>query len=182
MASGATHRVWVGDGYADLPVAAMRGEALVVPSIAAIVLEEPGRQRMVVQRRDKPGEATRGLLEIPMGRWRAGEDPATALTREVAEETGLRVTEVLEPSRRHEPTRNWPNLVVSPSVVTIGVEGAYPALVLAFTCTAQGEPRPEEGWTSDPRWVPIAEVEAMLQDPEMFTAPAYGILTTWLGR
>jgi 8-oxo-dGTP pyrophosphatase MutT (NUDIX family) len=180
--SDATHRVWVGDRYADLPVASMRGEALVVPAVAAIVLEAPDLGRMVLQRRDKAGEATRGLLEIPTGRWRAGEDLETALAREVAEETGLVVRSVLQSPRRVETVPQWQNLVLDPVAVTVGVEGAYPALVLAFTCTAQGEPRPEEGWTSDPRWVPIAEVEAMLQDSEMFTAPAYGILTTWLGR
>lgn len=180
--SDATHRVWVGDRFADLPVASMRGEALVVPAVAAIVLEAPDLGRMVLQRRDKAGEATRGLLEIPTGRWRAGEDLEAALAREVAEETGLAVLSVLQTSRRVETAPYWQNLVLSPVAVTIGVEGAYPALVLAFACTAQGEPRPEAGWTSDPRWVPIAEVEAMLQNRGAFTAPTYGILTTWLGR
>ena len=178
--SDATHRVWVGDRCADLPVASMRGEALVVPAVAAVVLEAPDMSRLVLQRRDKPGEATRGLLEIPTGRWRAGEDVETALAREVAEETGLVVLGLLETPRRVETAPHWQNLVLNPVAVTVGVEGAYPALVLAFTCIARGEPRPEKGWTSEPRWVPIAEVEEMLRDPGAFTAPAYGILTTWL--
>ncbi len=178
----ATHRVWVGGGYADVPVASMRGEALVVPTIAAIVVEESARDRILLQRRDKPREATRGLLEIPMGRWRAGETPAVAVAREVEEETGLTVTAVLDAGRRYETAPKWPNLVLSPAAITLGVGGAYPALVLAFTCLAAGVPRAEEGWTCEPRWVPIPEVERLLEDPGGFTGPAHGILTAWLGR
>jgi 8-oxo-dGTP pyrophosphatase MutT (NUDIX family) len=179
--SEATHRVWVGDRYADVTVASMRDEALVVPAVAGIVLEAPRRDRLLLQRRDKPGEATRGLLEIPTGRWRAGEDLTAALTREVAEETGLVVTEVVDAARRVETTPHWPNQMVTPTAVALGVEGAYPALVLAFVCLAEGQPHHEAGWTAEPRWVPLPEVEALLEDPGAFTAPTYGILTTWLG-
>jgi 8-oxo-dGTP pyrophosphatase MutT (NUDIX family) len=158
----------------------MRGEALVVPAVAGIVLEAPRRDRLILQRRDKPGEATRGLLEIPTGRWRAGEDLTAALTREVAEETGLVLTEVVDGARRVETTPHWPNQLLAPAAVAIGVDGAYPALVLAFVCVAEGRPRHEPGWTAEPRWVSVAEVAALLEDPSAFTTPSYGILTRWL--
>jgi 8-oxo-dGTP pyrophosphatase MutT (NUDIX family) len=160
----------------------MRDEALVVPAVAGIVLEAPRRDRLLLQRRDKPGEATRGLLEIPTGRWRAGEDLTAALAREVAEETGLVVTAVVDAVRRVETRPQWPNQLLAPTAVAVGVEGAYPALVLAFVCLAEGQPRREAGWTADPRWVPLPEVEALLADPSAFTTPTYGILTAWLGE
>ena len=48
------------------------------------------RRRILLQRRDKPGEVVRGRWEVPGGRWRAGERPDVAVAREVEEETGVR--------------------------------------------------------------------------------------------
>lgn len=48
-------------------------------------------QQMLSMRRAATEEAGPGLWEAVSGRVRAGEDPAAAAEREVAEETGLRV-------------------------------------------------------------------------------------------
>jgi len=158
------HLVRVGDRWVEVPVAAMGDESLVVPVVAALVF---------------PDEL-QGRWEIPMGRWRAGESAVEALTREVEEETGLRVIEVDAPAIRHEAAPGRPFLALRPLTVTIGVEGAYPALHLCFACVAEGEPRALEGETADPQWVAIADLEGMLVAAETFTGPALAILTTWL--
>jgi 8-oxo-dGTP diphosphatase len=80
--------VWIDDRWLDVSVPEMGGEALVVPNVGAIVLDEAG-ERLLLQRRDKPGEPVQGLLEVPGGRWRAGEAPDRAVAREVEEETGV---------------------------------------------------------------------------------------------
>ena len=77
-----TYPVWVDGGWLDVKVPEMGGEALVVPNVAAIVLNE-SRTAMILQRRDKAGEPVRGKLEIPGGRWAAGESPDVAVAREV---------------------------------------------------------------------------------------------------
>ena len=81
--SDMTHPVLVDGRWVHLPVAAMGGEALVLPNVAALVHPPGSPDSILLQRRDKPGEAVRGRLEIPMGRWRAGETPAEAVVREM---------------------------------------------------------------------------------------------------
>ena len=173
------HLVWVGDHWVEVPVAAMGEESLVVPVVAALVFPDEGRHRLLLQKRDKP-DAVRGRWEIPMGRWRAGETPVEAVTREVEEETGLRVVRVEAPAREHLAAPGRPFLALRPLAVTVGVGGAYPALHLAFACIAEGEPRPLPGETADPAWVPVALVAEMLGRAEQFTGPALAILRTWL--
>ncbi len=58
-----------------------------VDCVGALVYDERHRL-LVVQRANEPG---RGLWSLPGGRVEPGEDDPTAVAREVAEETGLRV-------------------------------------------------------------------------------------------
>jgi 8-oxo-dGTP diphosphatase len=175
------HPVWSGGDWIRLPVAAMGGEALVVPTVAGLVSPSEAGDQLLLQRRDKPGEVVRGLLEVPAGRWRAGETAVEALAREVAEETGLAVRSMAGEVRRLEAYPGRPVAVLQPAAVVVGVAGAYPALVLAFACVADGEPRGRQGESADPRWYPIEEVRVLLDDPGRFTGVAYAVLATWLG-
>ena len=179
----AHHRVWVGDGWVDLPVAELAGEALVVPNVAGVVVPDEACASVLLQRRDKPGEVVRGRFEVPSGRWRAGETAEEAVRREVLEETGLEVEAVLAPPARRvhaDPSR--PFEVIEPLAVTVGVAGAYPALHLAFVCVARGRPLARPGESADPRWYPVDEVRSLLEDPARFTGPALAILTAFLER
>jgi 8-oxo-dGTP pyrophosphatase MutT (NUDIX family) len=177
--SDPTVPVWWDGRWIQAPVAGMGGEALVVPNIAALVLRE-GTGDLLLQRRDKP-EVVRGLLEIPTGRWRAGETPWEALSREVAEETGLTVRSMTGEGRRLEVHPGRPVQALQPAAVVVGSSGAYPALLVAFACLADGDPRPLPGETADPRWYALDEVRALLADPAQFTATAYAVLVAWLG-
>jgi 8-oxo-dGTP diphosphatase len=56
-----------------------------VPCVGALAYDGEGRL-LLVQRANEPG---RGLWSLPGGRVEPGEDDATALIREMAEETGL---------------------------------------------------------------------------------------------
>lgn len=173
--------IWSGRDWVEAPAASMKEETLVVPNIAAIVLRDEAGSAILLQRRDKP-EVVRGLLEIPTGRWRAGETPAQALRREVGEETGLQVRSIAGEGRRHEVHPRWPVWAAEPAAVVVGAEGAYPALLVTFTCVAEGEPRALPGETADPRWYSREEVLALLRDqPRQFTAVAYAALAAWLG-
>jgi len=58
-----------------------------VDCVGALVYDEQHRL-LVVRRANEPG---RGLWSLPGGRVEPGEDDPTAVIREVAEETGLRV-------------------------------------------------------------------------------------------
>lgn len=177
-----TYRVRIGDGWREVPVPAMDGEALAVPNVAALVYREPAGDALLLQRRDKPGEPVQGRLEVPGGRWRAGEDPVAAVRREVAEETGLEVTRVEANARRVEATPGWPFVVSSPVAVVGGVEGAYPSLHAVYACYAAGEPRPVPGETTDPRWWPLEEIRDLLRtDPTAFVGQTHALLSALLG-
>lgn len=177
--SDATVPVWWEGRWIQAPVASMGGEAVVVPNVAALVLRE-GTGELLLQRRDK-AEVVRGLLEIPTGRWRAGETPGEALRREVAEETGLVVRSIAGEGRRLEAQPGRPVYALEPAAVVVGAGGSYPALLVAFACTAEGEPRPQAGETADPRWYAIDQVRSLLADPALFTGVAHAVLSSWLG-
>ena len=164
-----SYPVWDGSEWIELPVAESGGEAVVVPNVAAIVYRGDHRDEMLLQRRDKPREAVRGLLEIPGGRWRAGEAPDAALAREVSEETGIELTSVGGAITRRRLAEHVSFSIARPLGVVNGMDGAYPALHVLFECQGEGTPRPQEGETSDPGWWPLRDVEAHLASaPEDF--------------
>lgn len=153
-----TYPVWDGTTWRDLPVAESGGEAVVVPNIAALVYRGGEQDELLLQRRDKPGEAVRGRLELPGGRWRAGEPPDAALMREVEEETGVQLTAVGGALLRPRLDEHIAFSIARPLAVVNGLEGAYPAMHVLFECQGEGAPRPQPGETADPRWWPIDEV------------------------
>jgi 8-oxo-dGTP diphosphatase len=160
----------------------MSGEAIVVPNVNAVVLSRD-RQLMLLQRRDKEGEPVRGKLEIPGGRWRAGEPPEVAVRREVLEETGINVIESLSDVGRIEIDDNRGCGFAYPVAVVNGLEGTYPSLHVLFECVGAGEPRAQPGETADPRWWPMADVAALLGDaPDQFVDQTRAMLTVYFRR
>ena len=153
-----------------------------VPNVNAVVYDGPGRTRILLQRRDKPGEPVRGRWELPGGRWRAGEAPDAAIVREIAEETGVRITAVSAAIERTEHEPHIVTLLARPLLIIVGVEGTYPALQVVFECYGEGAPRPLPGETADPRWWAVADVkEAVTAQPEEFIAGTAAVLRAVLG-
>jgi len=176
-----TYPVWDGSGWVDLPVASSGGEAVVVPNVAGIVYRGDGRDEILLQRRDKPGEAVRGLLEIPGGRWRAGESLDMALVREVMEEAGIALTAVGGAETRCRFHEHVSFSVARPLAAVSGLDGAYPALHILFECHGEGDPRPSPGETTDPRWWPVSDVVAHLEsDPGDFVWHTRAMLSAGL--
>ena len=100
--------VWSGSEWLEVDVPEMSGEPIVVPNVAALVFQGSGREAILLQRRDKPGEVVRGRLELPGGRWRAGEAPDAAVAREVREETGIELLAVSAGIERMEAAPHVP--------------------------------------------------------------------------
>ncbi len=176
------YRVWLGEGWGEVAVPEMDGEAVVVPNVAALVFPDLGWDRLLLQRRDKPGEPVRGRLELPGGRWRPGEAPDVTVVREVQEETGLEVTAVAAGGERHRGEAHRSYGIARPVAVVTGLEGAYPSLHVLFECYARGTPRPVAGETLDPRWWPVVEVEELLRaDPAAFVGHTRAMLLAAFG-
>ena len=164
MSEDARHRVWSGSEWLELAVATMHGEALSVPIVNALLYRDPGRDHVLLQRRDKPAEVTRGKWELPGGRLRAGEAPTAALAREVLEETGIRVTaiEAAGEMKSFEPHVSFE--IVRPLAVIAGIEGSFPSVHILLSCLGNGEPRPQPGESAEPTWWPLDDVLEALRD------------------
>jgi 8-oxo-dGTP pyrophosphatase MutT (NUDIX family) len=152
----ATYSVWDGDEWVVVPVPMSGSEGVMIPVLRVVVVDESGN-RILLQRRDAGGETVRGLLEIPGGRWRSGESPADCATREVFEETGIRLSAVdgvaidaIDDKRSIASIR--------PLVVVAGVDGGFPAVHTVLVARGAGSIVAEAGASTDVRWWPISEV------------------------
>ncbi len=160
--------VWTGDEWVQVDIPAMEGAGLVVPNVAALVYSED-RDTILLQRRDKPGEVVQGRLEVPGGRWNAGESAAEAVRREVFEETGVSVTEMLTGAAKYDFPAGLSIEASRPSAVVAGLHGAYPAVLVAFECVGAGVPRPLAGESAAPAWWRLQDVQDHLDsDPDDF--------------
>ncbi len=174
--------VWTGAKWIELFVPVSGDEPVVVPNINAVVYDGPERAHLLLQRRDKPGEVVRGRLELPGGRWRAGEPPDRAIVREVEEETGIRITAVAAAVEHMRHGLHIATSTVRPLAVVVGTDGAYPSLHVLLECYGEGRPRPLPNETADPRWWPVAEVKALLDaEPEAFVWQTVAALRAALG-
>ncbi len=163
--------MWDGEMDAVVNVPVSGGENVMLPVIRAIVRMEGDPTTIIVQRRDNASEAVRGLFEIPGGRWRAGESPVDAISREVLEETGLTVVRVHGVS---EDTIDDRRTIASirPLVIVAGVLGAFPAVHIVVLADAIGEPRSTPGESSDVRWWSIDEIRSGLEGPRELFIPS----------
>lgn len=174
------HGMWDGDMDAIVNVPVSGGENVMLPVIRAIVRMEGDPTRIIVQRRDNASEVVRGLFEIPGGRWRAGESPVDAISREVLEETGLtvvRVHGVVEDAIDDRRTI----ATIRPLVIVAGVFGAFPAVHVVVLVDAIGAPRSTPGESSDVRWWSVEEIRSGLGGPsELFIPSSRAALTSYL--
>ncbi len=165
----ARFRVWSGSEWLDLPVAAMGAEAVVVPNVNGLVFRDTTRREVLLQRRDKPGEAVRGLWELPGGRWRAGEGATAALAREIEEETGIVVTAVEAAGELLSYEQHGGFEITRPLAVVAGIDGSYPSVHVLFPCVGAGELRPQPGESADPTWWRVEDVRRALREtPDEF--------------
>lgn len=176
------HRMWDGTDHVEVDVPVSGGENVMVPVIRAVVHRPGDPTTILLQRRDDPSEPVRGRIEIPGGRWRAGERPDEALRREVEEETGL-VVHRIDGVQDHDVDRRRSIAAVTPLVVVAGTEGAFPAIHVVLIAEADGTPRPQAGETSDVRWWTLGDVRGLLAaEPEAFIPSSAVALTVYLMR
>lgn len=176
-----TYQVWSGSEWLEFAVPVMDDEALSIPMAAAVVYADLDRGAVLLQRRDKPDEVVRGRLELPGGRWRAGETPADAVRREVFEETGV-VAHLLDDEATVVREDRWSYVAVEPRSVVVAVDGALPTLHVVFEAVGEGEPRPLLGETVDVRYWSVAEIRnALTSDPVQFIGPTRAVLSRLMG-
>lgn len=147
-------------------------EKFQIPGVAGIIIKvEHGIKKILIQERAKSDEPTeKGLIEIPAGKIREFENIFDTLRREVFEETGLNVTEVLgEESADIVQQRGYKVVSVEPYYISQNLSGSYPKIVTIFLCQAEGEMVVKSNESENIRWIVVGELrELLLSQPEKF--------------
>lgn len=112
-------------------------EQFSIPGVGGIIVKEhEGEKYILLQTRIKPHALYEdGLLEIPAGKIRAFENIFEALKREIKEETGLEVVEILgESISTVYKGNNYKVVNFMPFSCAQNIQGEYPIMVFVFIC------------------------------------------------
>lgn len=135
------------------------------PGVGGIVERKVNHEDCIlIQERDKlDAPLEKGLIEIPAGKIREYENIFDCLRREIKEETGLTVTEIIgENDSSIYEANGYKVLHYSPFSCAQNTEGYYPILVQIFICRAAGDVLTQTNETKNLRWVPLNELREML--------------------
>lgn len=134
-----------------------------INSRAIIERETATGREILLQIRCRPNEPER--LELPGGQIEEYESILGALTREVKEETGLTVTEILDETDR-TVWSDGPFTVecLRPFCVYQTTEGPIDSIGFFFRCRAQGELVQQGDGAYGHRWVPVAILTAQVKE------------------
>lgn len=143
------------------------------PFVGAIIEREvDGHKQLLIQTRDNVRDPRyKGVIEFPGGVLDANFEPVlTALKREVEEETGLVVSEIIAGSEGPTTTTGRDDLTMGfqPFYCLQQLRGDYPWVGFVFVCHVEvGEPQAQADETKQPRWIDHDDLRAIVeQQPE----------------
>jgi 8-oxo-dGTP pyrophosphatase MutT (NUDIX family) len=147
-------------------------EKFQIPGVAGIIenLDAKEKQILIQERFKADAPREKGLIEIPAGKIREFENVFETLRREVLEETGLAITEILGESSCSMVCQNdYKVKGFEPFFVSQNLAGYYPIMVMTFLCKARGNILLKSDESANIRWVKINDLRQMLlTDPEKF--------------
>lgn len=135
---------------------------------AIIERETASGTELLLQMSARPGSPSR--LEFPGGRLEEFEPILSALEREVREETGLHITEVLDPTGHVVSVSTGARVeCMVPFCAYQTTEGPIDSVGFFFRCHAEGELTGSGDAAFGHRWMPVPEAARLLaDDPEAF--------------
>lgn len=140
-------------------------EQFSIPGVGGIIIQEIDEQKnILLQTRVKPhAPQENGLLEIPAGKIRAFENIFDTLKREIKEETGLDVVEILgENSSTIYEENSYKVLNFMPFSCSQNLIGKYPIMVFVFICKVKGVLLPFSNESNNYKWTSISEIKRIL--------------------
>lgn len=151
------------------------------PGTAGIIEKNiNGIDYILVQDRYKDeAKSEAGLLEIPAGKVREFENIYDCLRREIKEETGLEVTYIEgENESIIFEENNYKVLNYTPFSSSQNIQGTYPIMVQTFICEASGELLEKTNETKNIRWLPLKELQKLLENNAELLYPMHVIALT----
>lgn len=143
-------------------------EQFSIPGVGGIIVEETnGKKCILMQTRVKPHSPQEdGLLEIPAGKIRAFENIFDTLKREIKEETGLDVVEILgeHQSTIYEDNSSYKVINFMPFSCSQNTIGDYPIMVFVFICKVKGDLLPFSDESKNYKWTSLLELERILTE------------------
>ncbi len=138
--------------------------------ISAILEKQVGEEiKIFLQKRSKPKVSPQyfGVWEIPAGGIDEYEDVHTALRREVQEECGLEIVEIIDDFRSdiQRPKPGEASFVFRPYLCqqVLETNGGLSWIGFVFRCRVEGEVTMNLEEATDPCWVTVSELSAMLE-------------------
>jgi RimJ/RimL family protein N-acetyltransferase/8-oxo-dGTP pyrophosphatase MutT (NUDIX family) len=141
---------------------------------------------VLVQVRDRPGSG--GVLELPGGTLGEYEPILDGLAREVREETGLEVAEILDDVGRvvwhgvlPEGGQGAEYECLRTAFVYQTLRGAIDSIGFFFRCHAEGTLTGQGDLASGHRWLPVSELRRMVETaPQTFSGLSQAALAFYL--
>ena len=166
------------------PLAAQRKESLAhenverlaIPGVGGLIINNiDGVEHILLQARhklDTPSE--NGLLEIPAGKIRAFENIFDALKREIKEETGLDVVEILgENFSTIYEGNSYKVINFMPFSCSQNLIGNYPIMVFVFICKVEGKLLSFSEEAMGFKWTSISDVKKLLESSQQSFYPMH---------
>lgn len=151
-------------------------EQFSIPGAGGIIVKDiDGEKNILMQTRVKPHMPLEdGLLEIPAGKIRAFESIFDTLKREIKEETGLDVVEILgECLSTIYEENSYKVINFMPFSCSQNLIGDYPIMVFVFICKVKGELLPFSDESRNFKWTPISEIKRILIDSPQSLYPMH---------
>jgi len=145
-------------------------EKFAIPGASAIIVKEENQVKYVLlqvrNKRCRPQECE--LVEIPGGKVRENENIFDALRREVAEETGLVITEIVGETNSVSYSYNGYDVIdFEPFCCTQNIIREYPVMCMVFICKAAGTLLESSSESTSYRWVAVDELKRLVfETPE----------------
>ena len=148
-------------------------ERFAIPGAGGLITKiEDGIEFILLQDRSKKGaETEEGLIEIPAGKIREYENIFDCLRREIFEETGYIVEEIIgESESKLIKVNGYEVLSYEPFNSSQNLTGSYPIMVQTFICHVKedNEQHLESDESKNIRWVAKPEVQKMIQNIQRF--------------
>ena len=147
-------------------------ERFAIPGVGGLIIKEiDDVEHILLQIRcktDIPNE--NGLIEIPAGKIRAFENIFDTLKREIKEETGLEVIEILgENLSTIYEGNSYKVINFMPFSCSQNLIGNYPIMVFVFICKVKGKLLSFSDEARNYKWTPVSEIKKLLTDlPQSF--------------